>query len=168
MIVPEDSQENVVLAEISRRRLLTRGIGLLGTAITAILGIPAIGYFLSPALKRVKEAFWVPLGAVKKVQIGVPTLFKAKIETREGWIRSEKEESVYIVTDDREHFTALSNVCTHLGCRVHWDSEKNSFFCPCHGGFFDRDGNVLAGPPPRPLDRFETKVEKGKIYIKAG
>lgn len=44
-------------------------------------------------------------------------------------------------------FTAYSSVCPHLGCRVHWESENNRFFCPCHSGVFDAEGIANAGPP---------------------
>src|SRR5262249_1826981 len=43
---------------------------------------------------------------------------------------------------------AISLVCTHLGCRVHWEARQQRFLCPCHLGFFDAQGNVVSGPPP--------------------
>src|SRR2546427_8826013 len=47
-----------------------------------------------------------------------------------------------------------SGECTHLGCNFDWSPEEKLFACPCHGGRFDRTGRNVAGPPPRPLDRF--------------
>ena len=47
-------------------------------------------------------------------------------------------------------FVALSAVCTHLGCVVSWQEQAGEFLCPCHGGRFSADGQVLAGPPPSP------------------
>jgi len=58
---------------------------------------------------------------------------------------------------------ALSSICTHLGCIVHWDKTTQHFACPCHGGVYDRTGNVISGPPPRPLDHYEVKVENGVV-----
>ena len=55
--------------------------------------------------------------------------------------------------------------CTHLGCTVHWDAGKQIFLCACHGGAFDLNGNVKTGPPPRPLDKHNIKVEKGNLYV---
>jgi len=46
-----------------------------------------------------------------------------------------------------------------------WKDDRNVFFCPCHDGVFSVDGEVISGPPPRPLDQFETKVENGQISI---
>ena len=61
-------------------------------------------------------------------------------------------------------YRAISTTCTHLGCRVHWESENSRFFCPCHDAVFDVDGNVVAGPPPRPLTRYDVEEEQGAIY----
>jgi Rieske Fe-S protein len=62
----------------------------------------------------------------------------------------------------------MSNICTHLSCRVRWVAERGQFFCPCHNGVFDKEGLVVSGPPPRPLDRYEVKVEGDQLFIKAG
>lgn len=60
---------------------------------------------------------------------------------------------------------ALSAVCTHLGCIVQWQREKEQFLCPCHAGLFSADGTVLAGPPPKPLPRLPVTVAEGKITV---
>jgi len=61
--------------------------------------------------------------------------------------------------------TALSLVCTHLGCLVQWQEGKQQLFCPCHDGRFDRDGDVLAGPPPLPLERLPVKILADRIIV---
>ncbi len=61
--------------------------------------------------------------------------------------------------------TAFSSVCTHLGCLVNWDNNKKEFICPCHAGKYDMNGNVIAGPPPKPLTRLPLKIEDGKVYV---
>ena len=65
--------------------------------------------------------------------------------------------------DGAEEFTIISNVCMHLGCPVQFKSTN--FACPCHGGQYDTEGIVTAGPPVRPLNRFEYKVEDGTLYV---
>ena len=70
--------------------------------------------------------------------------------------------------DTADQFIALSSVCPHLGCAVHWESENDRFFCPCHNGVFDAAGKATAGPPAaarQELKQFSLKVENGQLYI---
>jgi cytochrome b6-f complex iron-sulfur subunit len=60
---------------------------------------------------------------------------------------------------------ALSAVCTHLGCIVQWQKEKQDFLCPCHGGHYSADGTVTAGPPPKPLPKIPFSVAGGNITV---
>jgi cytochrome b6-f complex iron-sulfur subunit len=60
---------------------------------------------------------------------------------------------------------ALSAVCTHLGCIVQWDKDKQIFICPCHGGRFTPEGKVISGPPPKPLNTLKATVADGKITV---
>lgn len=70
--------------------------------------------------------------------------------------------------DTADDFIALSSVCPHLGCQVHWESNKDRFFCPCHNGAFDAEGQPLEGPPKdanQTLSRYPLKVENGLLFI---
>ncbi|MGD8239793.1 MAG: Rieske (2Fe-2S) protein [Armatimonadota bacterium] len=62
-------------------------------------------------------------------------------------------------------FVAIGTVCSHLGCTVFYRPKKGVFECPCHQGVFDAQGNPIAGPPERPLDRYPTEVRGGKVFI---
>jgi Rieske Fe-S protein len=150
---------------LSRREFLGIATFSIVGLISAIMGIPAIAYIIGPALRKKEAEEWVRLGSTAKVELGTPTLFKAKIERQTGWILNEKELSIYVLTENGRDFAAMSNVCTHLGCRVRWISEQSLFFCPCHNAAFDKDGEVVDGPPPRPLDRYEVKIEEDQIFI---
>ena len=72
------------------------------------------------------------------------------------------------VKPGHSQWQVLIGICTHLGCRVRWIPEQQGFFCPCHNGAFSKDGKVTGGPPPRPLDRFESKVENDVLFVKRG
>ena len=133
-----------------------------------VLAVPALAYIIGPSLQRTKSENWVRLGSTSKVEIGTPTLFKTVVENQTGWIVSEVEISAYVITENGRDYSALSNVCTHLGCRVRWIPESEQFFCPCHNGVFDSQGLVISGPPPRPLDQYETKVENNQLFILVG
>lgn len=137
--------------------------GLIGAAY----GLPAIAYVVGPAIQQ-DTGDWIQLGSVNKVEMNTPTLFKTVVETQTGWIKTEEEVSAYVLTEDGQTFVVMSNVCTHLGCRIRWIEDKGEFFCPCHNGAFAKDGTVVGGPPPRPLDRFDNKVENGILFVKRG
>jgi menaquinol-cytochrome c reductase iron-sulfur subunit len=154
--------------KLGRQDFLKLGIAAVGATIGLGIGVPAVSYVVGPALKKAEEQNWIQLGAVAKIPLGVPTLFKFKITSQTGWIVDEREISVYILSDDGREFVAISNICTHLGCRVRWIDNTEEFFCPCHNGVFDKQGNVLAGPPPRPLDHYQVKVEDGQLFILGG
>jgi nitrite reductase/ring-hydroxylating ferredoxin subunit len=62
-------------------------------------------------------------------------------------------------------FLALSRICTHLGCSVPWDEQKNQFVCPCHGSTFNLTGEVLTAPAPRPLDIYTVRIENGIVKV---
>ncbi len=151
--------------EIGRRKFLTGIIGVVAGAVAALVGLPAIGYLISPGIKKQNEDQWLTLGPVSALQPGVPTGFPFSRRIRDGWVESTQTGVAYVVTEDGQDFKVFSNACTHLACRVTWNEERGGFFCPCHDGLFGLNGEVLEGPPPRPLDQFETKLENGQIAI---
>jgi menaquinol-cytochrome c reductase iron-sulfur subunit len=153
--------------KLDRSDFMKATIAGIGGLIGIAYGLPAIAYVIGPALKQ-GPGEWIQLGSVNKVELNTPTLFKTVVETQTGWIKSEEEIAAYVLTENGQDYIVMSNVCTHLGCRVRWINEQETFFCPCHNGAFARDGSVVGGPPPRPLDRFENKIENGVLYIKRG
>lgn len=151
----------------ARRDFMKAVIFGVGGLIGATIGLPAIAYIVGPALQQGADV-WIRLGAIGKVEFDNPTLFKTTVQTQTGWINTQEEVSAYVLTENGQDFAVISNICTHLGCRVRWIAEDGKFHCPCHNGVFAKDGTVVSGPPPRPLDRFENKVEGGILYIKRG
>ncbi len=154
--------------QLKRRDFMSIATWAIGILIGAGLGLPAAAYIIGPALQEEEAYAWIRLGSKSKVELGIPTLFKAKIERQTGWIVNEEEIAVYVLTENGRDFVAMSNICTHLGCRVRWIKDQDQFFCPCHNGVFDKAGGVVSGPVPRPLDRFEMKVEDDQLFILGG
>ncbi|MFN2159430.1 MAG: ubiquinol-cytochrome c reductase iron-sulfur subunit [Anaerolineales bacterium] len=150
---------------LDRHDFLAISTWAIGGFIALGLGIPAIAYVVGPAIKQDETQVWIKVGSSTKVELGIPTLFKVKVERKTGWIVDEDEISVYVLTENGRDYLVMSNVCTHLGCRVRYLADRDQFLCPCHNGVFDKEGNVVSGPPPKPLNRFMVKIEDGQIYI---
>lgn len=64
-----------------------------------------------------------------------------------------------IVRTAEQTFVALSAVCTHAGCTVHYAAGSRDVACPCHGSTFELDGRVTAGPAQSPLDLFSARYD---------
>ncbi len=94
-------------------------------------------------------------------KIGYPDDFESgKVD-----LRFKKKYNVWIVRDD-EKITALSTVCTHLGCTPNWLEMERKFKCPCHGSGFRSSGINFEGPAPRPLERFKILLAAdGQILV---
>ncbi len=148
---------------VSRRTFLTAGIVVLGGAISALLGATGLSYFISPAFKKDEED-WVDIGRASDMKPGAPLKVDFVARKRDAWVVTEKRSSAWVSTDGKE-FTVFDPRCTHLGCPYRWDQAREQFLCPCHAAVFDAKGQVVSGPPPRPLDRFAAKVVEGRLLI---
>lgn len=144
--------------EMTRRDFMDRSIKAIGAFIGITMGVPTIGYLISPALQR-QAGGWIRLGRVSEVEVGVPTLFTITVDKTTGWVKSEIDMAFFVYTEDGVNFAVMSNICTHLGCRTHWNEAGGYILCPCHDGHFDMQGNVIGGPPPRSLKRVEFQVD---------
>lgn len=137
----------------------------LGSMMAAIVGLPVIQYFISPALGKISGDNWILLGSVDNYPMDIPTKFNYTISRVNGWEKSTQSYGAFVLRQEGKDVVIFSDVCTHLSCRVNWDEEKGEFYCPCHAAFFDGQGNVTSGPPPRPLDRYETRLEGDQLFI---
>ena len=155
---------------MTRRDFLARLVGALGGAMAALLGIPG-AIFVIGGSQQETAGDWVALGPVTEFPLGQPKLINTTVAKQRGWTVEQQELSVFVSTNDGSEFLALSDRCTHLACRVRFveKSEPTSepgYFCPCHDGFFDASGGIVAGPIPKPLLSFETRVEDGQLFVK--
>jgi len=80
-------------------------------------------------------------------------------------VTPDRINKFYLIRYEDGGFLALSLICSHLGCSVLWDETKKEFVCPCHSSAFDKLGNVMNSPAPRPLDYFPVLIEAGKVKI---
>jgi Rieske Fe-S protein len=150
---------------MSRREFVTIVTATVGTAMGVAIGVPSISYLLTPATKEQFTDAWIPLGPLENFPVGIPTLVSFVRTKENGWEKTVNSYGVYVVRSEGDEVTVLSNVCTHLSCRVNWEDTSQLFVCPCHDAAFDINGEIVHGPQPRPLDEYEYKIEEGNLYI---
>ena len=150
---------------MDRRSFVKIVTASLGSMMAAIVGLPVIQYFISPALGKTTSDDWISLGSLDNFPFDIPTLFNFAITKVNGWERSSLSYGAFVLRKEGQDPIVFSDVCTHLSCRVNWNEEKSGFYCPCHAAFFDKDGEVVSGPPPRPLDRYEIRLDGDQLFI---
>jgi len=150
--------------DVDRRNFLQLSFAFVG-GLTS-LAIASIGTrflignsFIDGVKKPVSIASLVDLPA-KKVHRLVYSF-----KTKDAWRDSLKTGTVFAFSEDGENYRVLSGNCTHLGCVVKWQEENERFACPCHAGFFDKEGKVISGPPPSPLNQIEAFSEDGNLIV---
>jgi menaquinol-cytochrome c reductase iron-sulfur subunit len=148
----------------SRRTFLAQVIGACVGFLTVLIGIPVVGAVVSPALKET-EGGKLSVGRADSFQADVPTSVELSIARSDGWVQTKQTVAVWVVKQASGDFVVFNGHCTHLGCAYHWQADQNQFECPCHGGVYSKDGKVVAGPPPRPLDTLETSVQNGVLQV---
>jgi len=151
--------------DLDRRQFVTIVTAVLGSIMGAVVGLPAIGYLISPALAQRSKEAWIPLGVLDNYSIGTPTIINFTRSKVNGWEKTVNSYGVYVYRKSQTEVLVFSNICTHLSCRVTWNDEVQEYACPCHDAHFDIDGGIVFGPPPRPLDGYETKIEDGYLFI---
>ncbi len=148
----------------TRRRILELGVwGILATIGAAVSAIVA-GAAWAPVLVK-RERSWIPVTPLDKLT-NDPQRFDIQYDLRQGWLEEKRADLVYAYRDAQGDPVALSPVCTHLGCTVRWDPKAKEFQCPCHGGVYNAQGEVVSGPPERPLARLEVEIEGGNLLMK--
>ncbi len=155
--------------KLSRREFTAVVTTFLGSVMGVVMGFPLIGYIISPAIKSKEVDDWISLGPLDGYEIGTPKLFSFTRTTVNGWERTTNSYGVYVYRKSADEVKVISNVCTHLSCRVAFHEETQSYDCPCHDAKFDIDGGVIYGPPPRPLAQWageEIQIdEQGNLLI---
>jgi menaquinol-cytochrome c reductase iron-sulfur subunit len=136
----------------------------LWAAMATALSIPAAIYLLLPPKLR-RETEWTDAGDVTKMVPDSPVEMVFRRNRTDGWRVLSEKSTAWAVKLDNGEIIALAPQCTHLGCAYHWDEPKKQFLCPCHNSVFSIDGKVISGPAPRPLDRFNVKVESNKLML---
>lgn len=115
------------------------GAGIVSTAVSFVY--PVWRYLIPPAAAE---------PATNSVIAGKVAEFKAN----SGAVVKFGTKPALVVRTPDGDFRAFSAVCTHLECTVQYKTDTSQIWCACHNGLYDLTGNVISGPPPRPLERF--------------
>jgi quinol---cytochrome c reductase iron-sulfur subunit, bacillus type len=174
MLQPEERFPRNVFLELS-----TLG---LGAVIGGLITLPVLGFMIGPAFLKqgVEDQDIGPTSNFPEGQF-VSTTFTSNpsegdVSRRTAFVRNNG------MIQNLPSYTVISNHCAHLGCPVQpngppvgtpyvWQDVKmqktdpSGFGCPCHGGQYDTEGNRIAGPPVRALDRYAFTIKNDHLYI---
>jgi cytochrome b6-f complex iron-sulfur subunit len=172
---------------LSRRQVLRRAVGITlglaaleGTFGALIMLYPNLAGGFGAAVTIGPKDKYLPAGQ-KQVLLDQKGIFyepKAKSyimhlsdaqfllngDTLQNFLDSES----WVKDGDGTYWLALYQVCVHLGCKVPFRNDCNSFKCPCHGSHYNIDGEYLDGPAPRSLDRFAMSFVSGNVAVDTG
>jgi menaquinol-cytochrome c reductase iron-sulfur subunit len=155
-------------ASVAERRSFLRTLFVtVGGLVSATLAIPLVRFVTFPLRVREDETSWSDVGKIDEfVSLAQPVARTIDVQMTDGWRSSTAKDGVYVVPVGSGNLKVLSSVCPHLGCAVRWIDEKDRFICPCHGGTFTRTGAYVSGPPLRPMDELESKIENGVLKVR--
>ena len=156
----------LVPEEVTRRRFLERLSLTLGGVCAAMLGVPVVGFVVAPLFRKMKDT-WIPVGKTEDFEAGKTVNVPFPDPSPLPWAGITAKGAAWLRRENNGQFAAFSVNCTHMGCPVRWLPDAELFMCPCHGGVYYKDGTVAAGPPPKPLVRFEVRVANGQVEVKA-
>jgi menaquinol-cytochrome c reductase iron-sulfur subunit len=185
--MPEPDEDELAASRFPRNKFLELTTLGLGGVITGIVSLPIVGFAILPAFtKQGREG--VDLGPTDNFPENewreVTFLLdpaQGEVSRRTTFVRNNG------LFEDLPSYTIISNRCVHLGCPVQASGPRNedekktvkteqaevsvtpvlpaNFSCPCHGGAYDTEGNRIAGPPVRAMDRFKFAIENNRLFL---
>ena len=152
---------------MTRRKVFAVAGQALGGLAGAAIVLPALGFAVAPIFDKPEED-WQAVGPEDDF---VPETYVPRVITIVQGIGEAGKSTVYVrrgstdLGEDPASYIAISTRCAHLGCPVRFVQAAGNFICPCHGGVYGFQGEVIGGPPVRPLDRFQTRVTDHLVEI---
>jgi len=161
---------------MERRRVLTLLVQGGSATVALVVGVPTLIYAFAPASQPRPEPRWRNLGRLVDFPVGEirpatvqPSPAAETADTGAPEVGASAGAAltpgVYVWRVDQDELIVFSRSCTDLGCPVTFDRGSECFLCPCHGGIFDKQGERLAGPPDRPLYRYDVRVAEGILQV---
>lgn len=135
---------------VSRRQLLRWSVGVAGALFAMTSLLAGLGFARAQRRGERREVI-----GVDDVAVGQAHYFEYP----------EDGEHAILLRLDEDRYVAYSGICTHLSCEVYWNPDSRELICPCHNAYFEAEtGEIIAGPPPRPLPRIELDEQDGTIF----
>jgi cytochrome b6-f complex iron-sulfur subunit len=157
--MPEENKKPAVgnlAGPMEKRTFLKIAAGAVGAVYACLVGYPIYRYLASPVEEAAME------GAAKDLTLDNALL----LPVNSAMMFKFASKPAMLIHQDDGSWTALSAVCTHLGCTPAYQPDKKIIYCPCHGGVYDpRTGANISGPPPKPLTEYKVSIANGKITI---
>ena len=157
---------------VTRRRFMTGTTHAAGAIAAGAIMLPAIGFAVGPIFRR-QPIRWQPIGPPGEFTetdyvtrtISLTSDPIGEVADSTIFVR-KRNPAIDVEPGDRwNQYIALTSRCAHVGCPVDFKAAAFAFVCPCHGGVYDFRGLRIGGPPPRPLDRFFTRVRNGNVEV---
>lgn len=138
--------------DFERRNFLGKTVGGIGAVVAAGALYPVVKFIIPPAEKEVKDQDEIVVGKASEVPPDSGKIFQFN-------------KDKVIVVNNGGKLSAVSAVCTHLGCLVQWKADENLIYCACHGARYEDNGQIISGPQPLPLAPYNVRVDGDDLII---
>jgi Rieske Fe-S protein len=149
---------------MGRRNFVVRVVVAIQASIGATFAFILGATTLTPSFTR-RAPTWLRAAEFDSLPEDQPLAVTLRVSRPDGYSQVVDRTVVYLIRTGEQDVRALHSTCTHLGCRTAYDRKSKRILCPCHGGVFDSQGNVVDGPPPAPLPALTTRVENGHVLV---
>ncbi|HHI79545.1 MAG TPA: ubiquinol-cytochrome c reductase iron-sulfur subunit [Planctomycetes bacterium] len=144
--------------------------GALATILALLVGLGGsitglIAAFISNAFGRPRAKGWIKVGKAEDLSPDTFGRIVLTLEHRHAWMDASVPMTIFVKDMYPKDPIAYLGTCSHLGCTVAWKDKSKLFECPCHGGKYNAKGEVVDGPPPRPLTQLKTRIKGEDFFI---
>jgi nitrite reductase/ring-hydroxylating ferredoxin subunit len=133
--------------------------GVAAWTLSFILGSAILSSF------RAQSRSWLRAASVDDVPDDEPLEVTLRLVRHDGLVQVVDRPAVYLIKSGSNEVRAMQATCTHLGCRTSYERKTKRILCPCHGGAYNTQGEVNAGPPPASLATLPARVESGQVFV---
>lgn len=127
-----------------------------------------LGFGFVSTLVAIAYPVWrylIPPASGEPVTQSVVAAQAAQLKPNSGMVFKFGSKPGLLVRSPDGELHAFNAVCTHLECTVQYKADTSKIWCACHNGMYDLQGNVISGPPPRPLERLVVNLRGDDVVV---